>query len=77
MRRHLVTSYASQCRFLGPVEGSSGTGWTPAGDRRKAINNLRAAVSDMGGNAVVQIDIASTGLHSIVQGDAYLCPATK
>ena len=77
MVRTIDATYASQFQFLGTVEGKSGTGWTTTGDRRKAFNNLRAAVSDIGGNAVVKVDASSDPLYSSVEGDAYRCPTKQ
>lgn len=77
MVRAINAEVASRCTFLGPVDASAGSGWTTAGDRRKALNNLREAVAQRGGNAYVQTDIATNAIHSVVQADAYQCPPTQ
>ena len=67
----------SECEFLGEVQGSSQTGGALAGrGDRDAMNEVRNAAAELGGNVVFLMTSSAgfTGARS--RGEAYKCETT-
>ena len=71
--RQISLAGAEKCMFLGPVSGSEFFGLTVAGDAQSALNKVRNAVAEIGGNAFVLTQTISDGDGTVSHADAYSC----
>lgn len=72
--RQISLITAEGCSFVGPVSGAEYFGWTVAGDAQSALNKVRNAVAERGGNAFVLTQTVSDADGTVSHADAYLCP---
>ncbi len=72
--RRIQPDWATQCQFLGVVEGAFGNGASVSDDQLGAMNDLRNNVAAMGGNAYAITHGSSSVFQSVIQADAYRCP---
>ena len=71
--RQISLMTAEKCTFVGPVAGSEYFGLTMAGDAQSALNKVRNAVAERGGNAFVLTQTVSDLDGTISHADAYYC----
>lgn len=74
MVRQIQADWATRCEFLGVLDASEGSGWDVADDRRGALNRIRNQIAQLGGNGFVVNQSTSSGIHTLIQADAYRCP---
>ena len=66
---------AARCRLLAAVEGAHANGASVVENEETALQEVRARVAKLGGNAFVVTSRSSGVWRSVVHADAYLCPS--